>query len=219
MLVWGLIAFYACPCLQHINSTMTSQWHITDVQAAQLLPILQMIPSATFQHDVWPHAACNVHHVHCGHHAARLPWPMHSPDLSPIENVWISSLDNWLTWPHHLSPPMNYGCILKHSGTTFCRWPSRISFRQCPTLYGLWSLLMVGSKYIDFLVFSTSITVIIYVLLSHKFHCNTLRLSWCCNFNSQQWIYIVRDEIEEPFENIQAKCPSPSPPLQYGEKL
>lgn len=128
----------------HITSIITCQWYIFDILASELRPFLQMILGIIFQHDnALPHAACNFQHV---------PALVTSHDVPAftltrfvVNRKHGISWDSWLMWPHHLSPQTNRGCILKHSGKTFCRWPSKICFSTYPAIYSPSSLFMVGS--------------------------------------------------------------------------
>lgn len=143
--------------------TMTSQRYITNLLAAELLPLILTIPDAAFQRDnAHPKVVRkrNAHHVRRAHYVAGFP----SPHLSPVEKVWgiIATRLACLA-----ARPVRTG-ELKQSGTTFCRRPSRISFSRRPVVYSPSSLFVVSLQCIDFLVFLStykSVTIIIYDMI------------------------------------------------------
>ncbi|KFM60516.1 Transposable element Tc1 transposase, partial [Stegodyphus mimosarum] len=73
--------------LVRIQGTMTAQRHLDNVLWPVEMPYLQGLPNAIFQqHNVRPHSARICQHAVQG--IQMLPWPPHSPDLSPIEHMW-----------------------------------------------------------------------------------------------------------------------------------
>ncbi|GFV68757.1 transposable element Tcb1 transposase [Trichonephila clavipes] len=89
-------------CLQHhdgrirvwrhcvrIAGTLNSQRYISKVLEPVVLPYLQGLPTAIFQHgNARPHMERIVQRFFVNHQIELLPWPARSPDLSPIENMW-----------------------------------------------------------------------------------------------------------------------------------
>ncbi|GFX65314.1 transposable element Tcb2 transposase [Trichonephila clavipes] len=61
--------------------------YVDDILRSHVVPFLNGLPGAIFQHDnARPHTE-RVTHVFLRHFQT-LPWPGRSPDLSPIEHVW-----------------------------------------------------------------------------------------------------------------------------------
>ncbi|UYV61907.1 hypothetical protein LAZ67_1007032 [Cordylochernes scorpioides] len=87
IMVWGAIAYGSRSPLLRIQGTMTAQRYVDDVLRPVTLPYLQGVPNALYQQDnARPHTA------RISQQALQdvqiLPWPLYSPDLSPIEHVW-----------------------------------------------------------------------------------------------------------------------------------
>ncbi|UYV81702.1 hypothetical protein LAZ67_20002054 [Cordylochernes scorpioides] len=87
IMVWGAIAYDSRSPLLRIQGTMTAQRYVDDVLRPVTLPYLQGVPNALYQQDnARPHTA------RISQQALKdvqmLPWPLYSPDLSPIEHVW-----------------------------------------------------------------------------------------------------------------------------------
>ncbi|GFW87317.1 transposable element Tcb2 transposase [Trichonephila clavipes] len=66
---------------------MTAQRYVHDILQPHVLPFMQRLPEAIFQQDNGrpPMARVSQDYLHT---ATTLPWPVRSPDLSPIENIW-----------------------------------------------------------------------------------------------------------------------------------
>ncbi|GFT20084.1 transposable element Tcb2 transposase [Trichonephila clavipes] len=63
---------------------MTAQWYVLDILKPHVLPLMQRLSGAIFQQDISrPHTARD-----CFRTVTTLPWPLRSPDLSPIEHIW-----------------------------------------------------------------------------------------------------------------------------------
>ncbi|GFV07810.1 transposable element Tcb1 transposase [Trichonephila clavipes] len=66
---------------------MTTQWYVYDILHPHVLPLMQRFPGAIFQQD-----NAHSHTVRVSQNCLRtvttLPWPVRSPDLSPIEHIW-----------------------------------------------------------------------------------------------------------------------------------
>ncbi|GFU37977.1 transposable element Tcb1 transposase [Trichonephila clavipes] len=80
-------------CLQHhdvrIAGTLNNQRYISEVLEPVVLPYLQGLATAIFQHDkARPQVTRIVQRFFVNHQIELLPWPARSPDLSPIENMW-----------------------------------------------------------------------------------------------------------------------------------
>ncbi|GFV31524.1 transposable element Tcb1 transposase [Trichonephila clavipes] len=72
-----------------IAGTLNRQRYISYVLESVLLPFLQGLATNIFQQDnAQPHVARIVQWFFVNHQIELLPWPAHSPDLSPIENMW-----------------------------------------------------------------------------------------------------------------------------------
>ncbi|UYV63718.1 hypothetical protein LAZ67_2005416 [Cordylochernes scorpioides] len=70
-----------------IKGTMTAQRYVDDVLRPVTLPYLQGVPNALYQQDnARPHTARISQQAL--QDVQMLPWPLYSPDLSPIEHVW-----------------------------------------------------------------------------------------------------------------------------------
>ncbi|GFW20459.1 transposable element Tcb1 transposase [Trichonephila clavipes] len=88
-MVWGGIGYLSHTHLVRIASTLHSQRYISEVLEPVVLPYLQGLATAIFQQDnTRPHVARIAQRFFANHQIELLPWPAHSPDLSPIENIW-----------------------------------------------------------------------------------------------------------------------------------
>ncbi|GFV94071.1 transposable element Tcb1 transposase [Trichonephila clavipes] len=77
-------------CVMHRHHwSCTGQRYTSEVLEPLVLPYLQGLATAIFQQDnAWPHVARIVQRFFVNHQIKMLPWPAHSPDLLPIENMW-----------------------------------------------------------------------------------------------------------------------------------
>ncbi|GFY05900.1 hypothetical protein TNCV_4405651 [Trichonephila clavipes] len=88
IMVWGDIGYHSRTPLVRIAGTLNSQRYISEVLEPVVLPYLQGLATAIFgQDNVQPHVARNVQRFFVNHQIELLPWPVRSPDLSPIENM------------------------------------------------------------------------------------------------------------------------------------
>ncbi|GFY26154.1 transposable element Tcb1 transposase [Trichonephila clavipes] len=78
-----------CTTSLRIAGTLNSQRNIYEVLEPVDLPYPQGLAPALFQQDnVRPHVARIVQRFFVNHQIELLSWPVCSPDLSPIENMW-----------------------------------------------------------------------------------------------------------------------------------
>ncbi|UYV70033.1 hypothetical protein LAZ67_7001542 [Cordylochernes scorpioides] len=89
IMVWGSIGYLSRTPLVRIAGTLNSQRYISEVLEPVVLPYLQGLPTAIFQQDnARPHVVRIVQRFFVNRQIELLPWPAHSPDLLPIENMW-----------------------------------------------------------------------------------------------------------------------------------
>ncbi|KFM68514.1 Transposable element Tcb1 transposase, partial [Stegodyphus mimosarum] len=87
IMVWGAIAYDSRSSLVRIQGTMTAQRYLDNVLRPVAIPYFQGLPNAICQQDnAQPHSAPICQRTLQG--IQMLPWPLYSPDLSPIEHVW-----------------------------------------------------------------------------------------------------------------------------------
>ncbi|GFV31481.1 transposable element Tcb1 transposase [Trichonephila clavipes] len=87
--VWSGIGYHSRFPLVRISGTLNSQRYISEVLEPVVLPYLQGLTTAIFQqNNARPHVVCIFQRLFVKHQIELLPCPAHSPDLSPIENVW-----------------------------------------------------------------------------------------------------------------------------------
>ncbi|GFV06252.1 transposable element Tcb1 transposase [Trichonephila clavipes] len=101
IMVWGGIGYHSRTFLVRIASTLNSQRYISEVLEPVVLPYLQSLATAIFrQYNARPHVARIVQRFFVNHQIELLPWLAHSPDRSPIENMW-SMVAQRLTPSYH----------------------------------------------------------------------------------------------------------------------
>ncbi|GFU88100.1 transposable element Tcb1 transposase [Trichonephila clavipes] len=89
IMVWGGIGYHSRTPLVRIAGTLNSQRYISEVLEPVVLPYLQGLAPAVFQQDnERPHMARIVQRFFVNHKIELLSWPVRSPDLLPIENMW-----------------------------------------------------------------------------------------------------------------------------------
>ncbi|GFY21022.1 DDE_3 domain-containing protein [Trichonephila clavipes] len=70
-----------------MRETLTGQRYVDDILRPHVGPFLNGLPGAIFQQDnARPHTARVAQDFL--RHFQTLPWPTHSPDLSPVVHVW-----------------------------------------------------------------------------------------------------------------------------------
>ncbi|GFX60408.1 transposable element Tc1 transposase [Trichonephila clavipes] len=86
VMVWGAIAYDSRSTLIVMRGTLTGQRYFDDILRSHVRPFLNGLPGAIFQQDnARPHTARVSQDFLC--HFQTLPWPVRSPDLSPVEHV------------------------------------------------------------------------------------------------------------------------------------
>ncbi|GFW47998.1 transposable element Tcb1 transposase [Trichonephila clavipes] len=89
IMTWGGIGYPSRTPLVRTAGTLNSQRYITEVLEPVVPPYLQGFATATFQQDnARPHLARIVQRFFVNPQIELHPWPAHSLDLSPIENMW-----------------------------------------------------------------------------------------------------------------------------------
>ncbi|GFW58171.1 transposable element Tcb1 transposase [Trichonephila clavipes] len=87
VMVWGVIAYDSRSTLIVMCGTLTGQRYVDDILRPHVGPFLNGLSGAIFQQDnARPHTARVAQNFL--RHLQTLPWPAHSPDLSPVEHVW-----------------------------------------------------------------------------------------------------------------------------------
>ncbi|GFX28038.1 transposable element Tcb2 transposase [Trichonephila clavipes] len=87
VMVWGAIAYNTRFPLVLIRGTKTAQCYTHDIRQPHVLPLILRLPGAIFQQDnARPHTARVSQD--CLSTVTTFPWPILSPDLSPIEHIW-----------------------------------------------------------------------------------------------------------------------------------
>lgn len=89
VMVWGAISYQRRSRLLRIEGTLNSDRYIREVVEAEVVSFLQHTPGAIFQQDnARSHVVRNVQAFFLAQQILLLPWPAHSPDMSPIEHIW-----------------------------------------------------------------------------------------------------------------------------------
>ncbi|GFT79027.1 transposable element Tcb2 transposase [Trichonephila clavipes] len=84
--VWRRLAYDSRSTLIVIRGTLTDQRYVDDILRPHVGPFLNGLPGSIFQQDNAPPHRARVAEDFL-HHFQTLPWPAHSPDLSPVEHV------------------------------------------------------------------------------------------------------------------------------------
>ena len=89
-MVWAAIAYGSRSPLVLVKDNMTAVRYINDILRPSVLPYIHGLPEALFQQDnARPRTARTTMNFFTNSHVNLLPWPPRSPDLSPIEHVWV----------------------------------------------------------------------------------------------------------------------------------
>ncbi|GFW74795.1 transposable element Tcb2 transposase [Trichonephila clavipes] len=112
--VWGIIACNARSLLVLIHGTRTAQPYVRNILQSHVLPLMQRLPGACFQQDNARPYTAKVSQDYL-RFVTIFPWLVLSPDLSPIEHIWI-----------HLGLRVGHPTSLNELKTT----------RQCYSKYG-----------------------------------------------------------------------------------
>ena len=86
VMVWSAVGYNMRSRLLRIGGNLNSNHYIREVLQPEVLPLLQATPHAIFQQDnARPHVARIVQAFFPRRRVLLLPWPAHSPDMSPID--------------------------------------------------------------------------------------------------------------------------------------
>ncbi|GFW18089.1 DDE_3 domain-containing protein [Trichonephila clavipes] len=86
VMVWWAIAYNSRSTLVVMHGTLTGQRYVDDILRTHAGPFLNGLPGPIFQQDnARPHTARVAQDFL--RHFQTLPWPVLSPDLSPVEHV------------------------------------------------------------------------------------------------------------------------------------
>ncbi|GFU71740.1 transposable element Tc1 transposase [Trichonephila clavipes] len=89
VMVRGAISYHGRFNLLRIEGNFNSNRYVREVLQPEVVLFLQGVPGAIFQQDnARPHVAKTVRDFCSAQHMQLLPWPVYSPDMSPIEHVW-----------------------------------------------------------------------------------------------------------------------------------
>ncbi|GFU88256.1 transposable element Tcb1 transposase [Trichonephila clavipes] len=129
IMVWSGIGYHSRTLLVRIAGTLSSQRYISEVLEPVVLPSLQGLAIAIFQQDnARPHVARIVQRFFVNHQIELLPCPAHSPDLSPIENMWFMVAQR-LT--QIIPPAALLDLLWKLLGLLYPKNTSKVSLNQC----------------------------------------------------------------------------------------
>ncbi|GFX30908.1 transposable element Tcb2 transposase [Trichonephila clavipes] len=87
VMLWGAIAYNTRSPLVLIRDAMTTQWYVHDIPQPHLLPLMQWLLGAIFEQDNARSHTARVSQD-CLRTCTTLPWPVRSPNLSPIKHIW-----------------------------------------------------------------------------------------------------------------------------------
>ncbi|GFT07758.1 transposable element Tcb2 transposase [Trichonephila clavipes] len=86
VMVWGAIAYSTRSSLVSIRGTMIAQRYAHGILQPHVLPLIQRLSGAIFLPDNVRPLTARVSQD-CLRTVTTLPWPVGSPDLSPIEHI------------------------------------------------------------------------------------------------------------------------------------
>ncbi|GFW39635.1 transposable element Tcb2 transposase [Trichonephila clavipes] len=86
VMVWGAVAYDSRSTLIMIRGILMGQRYVDDIIRPNVEPFVNGLPGASFQQDnARPHTARVAQDFL--RHFQTLPWPVRSPDFSPVEHV------------------------------------------------------------------------------------------------------------------------------------
>ena len=86
-MVWSGISYGKQTHLHFINDNLNAYRYCDDILRPIVMPFIRLHP-LIFQHDnAQPHARFCTQFLE-GENVPGLPWPVYSPDMSPIKHVW-----------------------------------------------------------------------------------------------------------------------------------
>ena len=89
VMVWDAIGYNMRSRLIRIEGNLNSNCYIREILQPDVLSLLEATPHAIFQQDdARPHLARIVQTFFQRRRVSLLPWPVLSPNMSPIEHVW-----------------------------------------------------------------------------------------------------------------------------------
>lgn len=98
VLVWGGISLNSWTPLYNFEGTLNAQRYRDEILQPNALPSLQEIGTAApYQDDnARPHRAHVVYEFMRPHDIERIPWPVYSSDLAPIEQRFSTFFMLWI---------------------------------------------------------------------------------------------------------------------------
>ncbi|GFV72729.1 transposable element Tcb2 transposase [Trichonephila clavipes] len=86
-MVWGANVYNTRSPLVLTRGTMTAQRLVHDILQTHVLPLIKGLPRTIFQqNNARPHTPRVSQD--CLSTVTTLPWPVRSPDLSPVQHIW-----------------------------------------------------------------------------------------------------------------------------------
>ncbi|GFV08388.1 transposable element Tcb2 transposase [Trichonephila clavipes] len=200
VMVWGPIAYDSRSTLIVMRRTLTGERYVDDILRPHVGPFLNGLPGAIFQQDnARPHTARVAQDFL--RHFQTLPWPVHSPYLSPVEHVWdqlkrqmpschsvhdleLAVQDLWA----HL--PQDYiRCLINSmpDRVHFCVHILQLEVVQCAIEVAQY-LCRCTPCICLIVLFLRSSESLIFVIMCIKFHFNPMLSSWVAIFNVPECI-------------------------------
>ncbi|GFW71356.1 uncharacterized protein TNCV_537741 [Trichonephila clavipes] len=125
-----------CVARREKDYVSLSQRNITEVLEPVVLPYLQGLATAIFHQDnARPHVARIIQRFLVYHQIELLPWPAHSPNLSPIENMWSMVAQRLAQITPQLPHQINFGNVWKLLDLLYPKNTFQVYLNQCR---GVW---------------------------------------------------------------------------------